>query len=99
MSQGIRHAAALGLVVALVSLATAPATAAPRAEEAPTAMLLDLKGLADQLVDLFQGWVRSVFAPSGGAGDPDGTPHKSDVSVPHSFALEPYGDGAGYPEA
>jgi hypothetical protein len=72
MSRRTRRAAALGLVVALVCLATAPAVAAPRAEEPPRAMVLRLQGLADHFADLFGDWIRAAFAPSGGAGDPNG---------------------------
>lgn len=82
MLKGIRRAAAFGLVVALVSLSTVPAVAAPRADEAPRAMLLDLQGLADHVVELFAGWLRPISAESGCAMDPDGSPCASDLSVP-----------------
>jgi hypothetical protein len=35
-------------------------------------MVLRLQGLADHFADLFGDWIRAAFAPSGGAGDPNG---------------------------
>lgn len=72
MSRGIRLAAAVGVAAALVCLSAAPALAAPRAEEPPRASPARLYALVDHVADLFEGWVRSVFAPSGGVGDPNG---------------------------
>jgi hypothetical protein len=69
----IRHAAAVGLAVTLLSRSSAPAvTAAPRAEEPPRSPLLAVFGFADHVADLFGDWVRSLFAPSDGVGDPNG---------------------------
>lgn len=82
MKKGIRHAAAFGLAVALLCLSAAPAAAAPGIEERPRASLLGVHGLADQLADLFADWVRSVFAKSGCAGDPNGAPCSADLSAP-----------------
>ena len=73
MPRRIRRAAARGrLVVALVCLSTALAPAAPRAEEPRTAMLLRIQDLADHVPILFDGWLRTAFAPSGGASDANG---------------------------
>lgn len=69
----IRHAAAVGLAVTLLSLSVAPAvTAAPRVEEPPRSPLLAVFGFADHVVDLFGDWVRSLFDATSGQGDPDG---------------------------
>ena len=69
----IRHMAAVGAVVTMLSLCTAPtAAAAPRTEESPRSPFLVLQGFADHVVDLFGGGSGAVFAPSGGAGDPNG---------------------------
>jgi hypothetical protein len=69
----IRHAAAVGVAVTMLSLCFAPTAAAvPRTEDAVWSPLLVIQGFADHVADLFGGWVRSLFAPTGGEGDPNG---------------------------
>lgn len=71
--KGTRRLAAFGLAVTLACLSAAPpAVAAPRVEEPPRTGLLAFHEFADQLADLFGDWIRSVFAPAGGDGDPNG---------------------------
>lgn len=89
MSKGTRRAAAFGLALALVCLSTAPALAAPRAEEANGAKVLDLQGVAGQVAGLFEDWIRSIFAAGGCALDPDGGSCSSDLSAPRdTFSSE-----------
>lgn len=101
MSRGTRLAAVVGIVVAFVCLSAAPALAAPRAEEPPRASPVRLYALADHVADLFGDWVRAVFAPSGCAGDPDGSPCPPATSSPPAggATLETQGGGAGDPDA
>jgi len=69
----IRHMAAVGAVVSLLSLCVAPgAAAAPRAEESAGGPRLLFQDVVESVLGLFGGWFESWFAPSGGGADPDG---------------------------
>jgi hypothetical protein len=69
----IRRAAAVGLAVTMLSFCVAPTAAAvPWTEDAVWSPLQMLRGFADHVVELANGWIRVVFAPTGGDGDPDG---------------------------
>lgn len=82
MSKGTRRAAAFGLALALVCLSTAPAVAAPRAEEATGAKVFNLQGVAGQVAGFLEGWIRSIFAAGGCGLDPNGGYCSSDLSAP-----------------
>jgi len=69
----IRHAAAVGAVVSLLSLGAAPAAAAaPRTDDSVGGPFLMLHGFVEHVAEFLGGSLRALFGAVDDMGDPDG---------------------------